>query len=67
MELIGYGLNNLGVEYQQGQKIFLFPEVKTVCGTHPPSYAVRNGVVQGSKWPRHEADQTSTPRAEVKS
>jgi len=27
MELLGYGLNNLGVEFQQGQEIFLLPEV----------------------------------------
>jgi len=25
MEVLGYGLNNLGVESQQGQVIFLFP------------------------------------------
>jgi len=27
MEMLGYGLNNVGVESQQGQEIYLFPKV----------------------------------------
>jgi hypothetical protein len=45
MVMLGYRLDNLGVESQQREEILLFSTVQSACGTDPACYVMGNRVL----------------------
>ena len=61
-------MNDLGLDFWQEQKTFLFPKTsRPGLGPHPVSYAVDNGIFPLLvKLLQHEADYSPPPSAEIK-